>query len=789
MKNTGSAPGVLTSSDNIEAKPGPIVNRDSGPEKPLKITASNGWKVLVELGPLPTPPPKKRVKHDNSNGNAPKKRVQPRSGKLRLLPSLPLDILLEIFGHLAPQDLLSLARATKALRRVVLDKNAIGVWRQSFKAIDAPPCPNDLQLPAWASLMFDTHCRNCMHKQCKFVDWALRTRVCETCAKGLLFSSTRLKEDKMDKLIKKCVRFGRRHGRDNPYCLVSEKDAFEKKLDNFKGDRNALIAKIKEDVKEIKAHAKVCEAWEDRRIAARERELRDTQSARETMIRAKLLEMGYEKELQYLALSEAFMDGLAPEAGQLALPLIPDSLVSFSNQTEVRQTKPLTEKQWDNRVKYYVKAYMDEVRKHRIKNEENLLLDKNRQVLAEAWVEFTSKSEAFRGLFSLPEYGTSRPLPTIADFLDFSFVETWLDHHEPITVSKVTDWLGRLFPDTKELSLILKTWHNDQRKGFIRQTPVWVKADSIEDNLGLELAITVFTCQRAESVVHYRCLEEVDDPRIRGVQMHEYLYAPRKMTTSQEEQRKKFTYSCMWFPEFMHHGCNTLVTRPILEKELELDECMVVERFPGSSTKRGPWKRDHLTFDWKASVVVNHILLACGLDWKETTTKQLDELDPRVVCLKCNFGQRCDGERRCSVMSWRYAVRHAMTAHWGPTQVFFEKISDEDAKAVKALEEKEKLQKKFADSTKNLVCTKCRGGSFEPRPFSRTEMKAHLRECHEVDLDNLKDSNLDQFYQEAVGCSPLQPLPVKFIPRAAPDLSKLVPESRRVLPWSCGGGW
>lgn len=54
--------------------------------------------------------------------------------------------------------------------------------------------------------------------------------------------------------------------------------------------------------------------------------------------------MGYEKELQYLSLSEAFDHGNSPDAGQLALPLIPDTLIPFSNQKEVRQTKPLTER-------------------------------------------------------------------------------------------------------------------------------------------------------------------------------------------------------------------------------------------------------------------------------------------------------------------------------------------------------------------------------------------------------------------------------------------------------------
>lgn len=162
---------------------------------------------------------------------------------------------------------------------------------------------------------------------------------------------------------------------------------------------------------------------------------------------------------------------------------------------------------------------MDKVRKHRFRNEENLALNKKRQVLAEAWIEFTSKPEVLREILSLPACHSSRPFPTVADFLELPLVQPWLADSETTTVADVTSQLRAVLSNTDTLSRALKDWHCEQRISFIAQTPMWIRGHSAADSLGLELAITVFSCERAESVTHYRLMEEVDDPRIRGISL------------------------------------------------------------------------------------------------------------------------------------------------------------------------------------------------------------------------------------------------------------------------------
>jgi len=57
-------------------------------------------------------------------------RVRGRRGHLKLMTEMPLDILLEIFSYLQPMDLLHLARATKALRAILMQRSgAASVWK------------------------------------------------------------------------------------------------------------------------------------------------------------------------------------------------------------------------------------------------------------------------------------------------------------------------------------------------------------------------------------------------------------------------------------------------------------------------------------------------------------------------------------------------------------------------------------------------------------------------------------------------------------------------------------
>ena len=76
---------------------------------------------------------------------------------------------------------------------------------------------------------------------------------------------------------------------------------------------------------------------------------------------------------------------------------------------------------------------------------------------------------------------------------------------------------------------------------------------------------------------------------------------------------------------------------------------------------RQKWSCAQLHFDAKASGIVKKILQACGLDWQTTTALELDHLVPRLVCLKCSGGNKCNGDRIMYVRGWRNAVGRSHT--------------------------------------------------------------------------------------------------------------------------------
>ncbi|KAF9062733.1 hypothetical protein BDP27DRAFT_1427637 [Rhodocollybia butyracea] len=77
------------------------------------------------------------------------RRVRGKLGLLqRLTKDVPLEIILEIFCHLGPGDLLHLARTSKDLRGILMSKTTEFVWREARKNIERLPyLPKDLNEP------------------------------------------------------------------------------------------------------------------------------------------------------------------------------------------------------------------------------------------------------------------------------------------------------------------------------------------------------------------------------------------------------------------------------------------------------------------------------------------------------------------------------------------------------------------------------------------------------------------------------------------------------------------
>ncbi|CUA68903.1 hypothetical protein RSOLAG22IIIB_08151 [Rhizoctonia solani] len=130
------------------------------------------------------PPPRKRQRTStkSSTKTIRKKQVRGKQGGLAGLVNMPIDIFTEITAYLFPIDIISLSRANKSFRRLLMDRSSIHIWHSTMRNVRGlPPCPPDLSEPHYLSLLFSKHCTMCGQPLRCRMDEVLRVRFCVTC--------------------------------------------------------------------------------------------------------------------------------------------------------------------------------------------------------------------------------------------------------------------------------------------------------------------------------------------------------------------------------------------------------------------------------------------------------------------------------------------------------------------------------------------------------------------------------------------------------------------------------
>ncbi|KIM35799.1 hypothetical protein M413DRAFT_326358 [Hebeloma cylindrosporum] len=109
---------------------------------------------------------------------------------VRLL-AMPLDVLLEVFSHLTPKDIIHVSRTNRFLRDILMTRNSISVWRAARERIGGPECPSNMNEPQWAALLFGNVCQTCGARNITKFDFFLLRRACQQCkTENLLTKST-----------------------------------------------------------------------------------------------------------------------------------------------------------------------------------------------------------------------------------------------------------------------------------------------------------------------------------------------------------------------------------------------------------------------------------------------------------------------------------------------------------------------------------------------------------------------------------------------------------------------
>ncbi|KAK0184628.1 hypothetical protein F5146DRAFT_938404, partial [Armillaria mellea] len=458
------------------------------------------------------------------------------------------------------------------------------------------------------------------------------------------------------------------------FCFVKEKDAFVKAFNACQGKdaRKEFLGKRKAGVRARKDHAKKCTEWAGSVSESRSKELDDIRKQRSKAIETRLTSLGHGKEIAYLKDLEKIGSWFARR-----------ELTLFSDQLEVKQPKPLTDRNW-NSIEGTMLDYMKDVKTHRLRKERTELLSARRSLIA-------------------------------------------------------AEWRSCRFPSDQFQPGLLDVWLWEEMKYFIDLAVVhrrYTRDDIMKD---LQLATCVFAC--------------TDRHGLHG---------------DMAKAGYDATACSMWFPEYLHHPCNARCTvfdesdeDKIGKGVCDHAELALTHDSETRMTRRREWSTDSLVFDYKASRVVRKILNACSLD-PSITVEELDKADPRVVCLKCSFGAKCDGERIFPILTWRTAVHHCMRKHWGDLTVAWQQISDEEAVVTRELERKEPQKRGIQPKArKDWRCSTCTGTSLDNGQLTLVDVKTHLANEHDKDTPV---EGVDYF--RALDWPPEQPLVARMVPKA-----------------------
>ncbi|KAG6916758.1 hypothetical protein DXG01_005503 [Tephrocybe rancida] len=663
----------------------------------------------------------------------PKKRAK---GKLSGLIDLPIDVLFEIFGHLKPFDLLKVARVSKEFRRLLMHRSSKSVWQTALKSIpDLPPCPPDLDEPAWVNLVFDPHCHFCVKATVRVVEWTLRVRICGKCANIEFCDPDDL--DKHEHSPENLVlsRPGKR-----PYFHEVISDDLEKMKVQFAAfaDEKARLAFILERRKllsDIKAHAALCVTWAQAQTHDRSSELRQLRIERRKAIIEKLKGLGYEKDIASIRRPH-----------------------SLADHELVKKPQKLTDRVWAN-IREGILKFMDQMREMRLEREHIQRLH-NRK---------SSAVVVYRGYLT-GLYPHSDVMPSGVDFCGFPPVKEILEQPDeadvdeasfvdiiPLIPDFIASWRRSVDLHLREVTKSSRPysegrdWNKfDEFVGDINEGTL-TDPDKTGDTLlvNYKLATTVFHCSNCSyeqgNLDDRYDVYDLSDDEDGGKDLHQPLFYPK--VKGHRCLRRTGSYD--WMDE---------IRDPVLADP--------TRQLCDGFAKRRQWSAHPLRVNTKLGECVKILVQKAGLDPETTTADDLDRLGLWFACLKCahDCGEKeekvwkpeDDHPYEMPAFTWRLAVEHYMTEHRDPTvEPAWSKIGseqiDEAAEAFKQnpkstykpqLEDGPVIRPIPKDAT--WSCIHCRDTRDERAPTSLEIINKHLLEQHqktqpEENIDYYKD--------------------------------------------------
>ncbi|KAG6834542.1 hypothetical protein H0H93_009058, partial [Arthromyces matolae] len=295
--------------------------------------------------------PKKKVQKRTQNKHEPTpelpKNVRGRRGALSRIVKMPLDVLYESFMYVTPIEILHLSRTSKALRQILMTRNAVSIWKQArANLVNFPDRPADLNEAQYAALVFDTLCdvrllksTHCLRRLTRF---SIVTSSKDLVSYGHFVSAAARGEHivKWNTTYRVCrVAAWKIH---EEYSKVPQS-----------AQSSWLKTKLRERRQRIE-HGRSVESWLEEQERIRSAEQNAIRERRHEAIKQKLNDLGWEKELKN---------------------------VSIKDLPAVKQAKELTDHIWE-KIKDEI---IDALRPERRRLEEAVQLDAQRRRKGILW--------------------------------------------------------------------------------------------------------------------------------------------------------------------------------------------------------------------------------------------------------------------------------------------------------------------------------------------------------------------------------------------------------------------
>ncbi|TBU45399.1 hypothetical protein BD309DRAFT_1079352 [Dichomitus squalens] len=646
---------------------------------PRKRVKLNDGKALAgdrtELTSISNPVVASAASTDPDAESSRKSRI--RKGCLKDIPNCAVELQLEIFGYLQPQDLFNLSRTCKAFHSFFLHRSNERLWEASIKNDeDLPERPPWMSIPAFIHLLYSPYCQNCASPNVRKATWLWFARYCSHCLPQMS-SSTMAVEEKLKRVDAVLQRQFKNqpgwflHGIDEErpkdpqrgyynyrYHRQQEKRYLARDVDQLiskwkalperKGydvldafclkRKNELIVRVK--------YARDCEEWYEERKQDRKDELQDVRKERFEAILELLKETGWKKELDFL--------------GKYGLE-------KMSRLPVVRQSTKLTDKGWE-KVQDALDGFLNDTRAQRLKAEKE-------PIIKERFAELDAAIVAYCVTF--PRNATMRCRPLAFDLAPMKELERLAN--APVSENVTRESFASIVPK------LVDKWFAKQKAEFESFLRPHIKCDRVPQGVGiLDLAIAVFNLGT--------------DYRPSGLR-YPYILTQWRFRGSNSKRLLGVLPPGHYASCAANHYYQIPFTVSGLDK-MEVEQGI-------------KWMRS--------------ILTALGLDPDRTTAAELEKCEGRLRCAKC----KADGQPDV-VYAWEAAFLHTANNNSGKKTCYHSRWVRVKAPDMARVKELEATAHEVTLDTERFgwCCSLCLEDWW---PGKANEIRQHLAQKHQIE--------------------------------------------------------